>query len=255
MNAHWFSGPLRVATALALGSVIAPGVSEAASSNKLLGALTGSVRDNGGVPQMGAVVQLFNEYDRQIERALTNSSGEFGFQSLLPDVYSIRVTLSSFMPALKRNITIQAGATSVLAINLASVLSSVELVYSSPNSGALMSEDWKWVLRSSMSTRPVLRMIDLNGISSSSSSPSGSIFSDTRGVVRVSSSGEGIAVFFSPIQSDSRNDIRARQHPYSEAAICSLRKHRVRHAVRNFLPTGFRTTFTPGQVARSRCEN
>ena len=107
---------------------------------------------------MGAVVQLFNRYDRQIERVLTNGTGEFGFQALLPDVYSIRVTFSSFMPALMRNIAITAGDTSVLAINLASVLSSVELVYSSPNSGALMSEDWKWVLRSSMTTRPVLRI-------------------------------------------------------------------------------------------------
>ena len=84
---------------------------------------------------MGAVVQLFNRVRRPIERVLTKGSGEFGFQGLLPDVYSIRVTLSSFMPALIRNITIQPGATSVLAINLASVLGSVELVYSSPNRG------------------------------------------------------------------------------------------------------------------------
>ena len=80
MNAHWFSGPLRVATALALGSVIAPGVSEAASSNKLLGALTGSVRDNGGVPQMGAVVQLFNKYDRQINAPSPIAQANSGFR-------------------------------------------------------------------------------------------------------------------------------------------------------------------------------
>jgi len=228
--------------------VIAPGVSEAASSNKLLGALTGSVRDNGGVPQMGAVVQLFNKYDRQIERALTNSSGEFGFQSLLPDVYSIRVTLSSFMPALKRNITIQAGATSVLAINLASVLSSVELVYSSPNSGALMSEDWKWVLRSSMSTRPVLRMIDLNGISSSSSSPSGSIFSDTRGVIRVSSSGEGSPFSSSANQSDLGTTFALATSLFGGRHLQVAGN--IGYGLQSDLPTtGFRTSFSPGDLS------
>jgi len=154
--------------------------------NKLLGALVGSVRDNAGVPQMGAIVQLFNRYEKPIERAVTNGAGEFGFDALTPDVYSISVTLSSFMPALKRNIAITSGNTSVLAINLASVLSSVELVYSSPNSGALMSDDWKWVLRSSMATRPVLRIFEVGVPDTSSSAPT-AIFSDTRGIVTLSS--------------------------------------------------------------------
>ena len=135
------------------------------------------------------IVQLFNRYEKPIERAVTNGAGEFGFDALTPDVYSIRVTLSSFMPALKRNIAITSGNTSVLAINLASVLSSVELVYSSPNSGALMSDDWKWVLRSSMATRPVLRIFDVGAPNISSSAPT-AIFSDTRGIVTLSS-GEG----------------------------------------------------------------
>ena len=186
MNAQWFSGTIRVATVLALGSAIAPVVCEAAMPNKLLGALVGSVRDNAGVPQMGAMVQLFNRYEKPIEKAITNGAGEFGFDALTPDVYSIRVTLSSFMPALKRNIAITSGNTSVLAINLASVLSSVELVYSSPNSGALMSDDWKWVLRSSMATRPVLRIFDASA-QGTSSSASTAIFSDTRGFVTLSS--------------------------------------------------------------------
>lgn len=244
MNAQIFSGPLRVATVLALGSAIAPGVSEAASTNRLAGALAGSVRDNGGTPQMGAIVQLFNRYDRPIERVLTNSTGEFGFQGLLPDIYSIRVTLTSFMPALKRNIAIQAGSTSVLAINLASVLSSVELVYSSPNSGALMSEDWKWVLRSSMATRPVLRIFDPNAVSSSPSS-SAAIFSDTRGVVKVSS-GEG-----SPFSSSNQSDLGT---TFALATSLFGSSHlqfagNIGYGMQSELPaTGFRTTFTPGQV-------
>jgi hypothetical protein len=33
------------------------------------------------------------------------------------------------------------------------------LVYAKPGEGALMSDDWKWVLKESASTRPVLRML------------------------------------------------------------------------------------------------
>jgi hypothetical protein len=245
LNAHWFSGTIRVATVLALGSAIAPGVAESATSNKLLGALIGSVRDNGGIPQMGAIVQLFNRYDKPIERVLTNSTGEFGFEALSPDVYSIRVTLSSFMPALKRNIAVTSGSTSVLAINLASVLSSVELVYSSPASGALMSDDWKWVLRSSMATRPVLRIFDI-GAPSTSSSASSSIFSGTRGVIKLSS-GEESPFAASGNQPDLGTTFALATSLFGAHHLQVTGN--IGYAAQSELPaTGFRTSFSRGDM-------
>jgi len=78
-------------------------------------------------------------------------------------------------------------------VNLASVLSSIELVYALPGQGALMSDDWKWTLKASSSTRPVLRM--LPGTSASDPSQrvpaTGGLFSDTRGVVNVSAGDPG----------------------------------------------------------------
>src|ERR687891_491565 len=73
------------------------------------GSIVGLVSDVRGVPQMGATVFLYNRYDRVIQRALTNEKGAFGFDSLLPENYSLRVSLSSFVPALKRNIAVQPG--------------------------------------------------------------------------------------------------------------------------------------------------
>ncbi|MGH9629835.1 MAG: hypothetical protein ACRD7E_16080, partial [Bryobacteraceae bacterium] len=127
-----------------------------------------------------------------VERAITNAKGVFEFDLLNPDIYSLRVRLASFVPALKRNISVQPGVRSVLAINMASVLSSIELVYSAPSSSILMSDDWKWVLRSSMNTRPALRVLPEIDISdptgsSSSSQTSSLVFSDTHGLVQVSS--------------------------------------------------------------------
>jgi hypothetical protein len=189
MHSLRFGGSFRVASAAVLVSTLALPVCPAASPVKLAGALLGSVRDSSGIPQMGAVVQLYNRHDRLVEKVLTNAGGDFSFSSLMPDVYSIRVTVASFVPAVKRNIIVQPGMQSVLAINLASVFSSVELVYSSRNPGTLMSDDWKWVLRSSMTSRPVTRMlpgVDISDPNQGQRTVAG-IFSDTRGILKVSS--------------------------------------------------------------------
>jgi hypothetical protein len=166
----------------------------ASSSLKLSGELAGSVRDPAGVPQMGATVLLFNRHDRLVQKTLSSASGEFSFSSLLPDLYSIQITLASFVPAVKRNISVQPGMRSLLAINLATMLSSIELISTGPSSGMLMSDDWKWVLRSTMSSRPVLRVLPGVDISDPadrrrvySGSSATTIFSDTRGMVKLSS--------------------------------------------------------------------
>jgi hypothetical protein len=140
---------------------------------------------------MGATVILFNRYDRVLRQALTNEKGSFVFDSLLPDIYSVRVTLASFVPALKKNIGVAPGLQSLLTINLAGVLSSIELVYTAPPQGALMSDDWKWVLRSSQSTRPVLRFRDILDTEAREQSSHASVFSDTRGLVRLSAGDSG----------------------------------------------------------------
>lgn len=178
-----------LATSLVLAAYLAPSVCSAASPVKLSGSLLGSVQDSAGIPQMGALVQLYNRNEKLVQKIFTNAGGEFQFASLLPDVYSIRVSVSSFVPALKRNILIQPGVQSVLAINLASIFSSVELVYSSRNPGTLMNDDWRWTLRSSMTTRPVTRILPGIDISDPAQTrrTSTAIFTDTRGLIKLSS--------------------------------------------------------------------
>jgi hypothetical protein len=167
----------------------------------LSGSIAGVVRNSSGVPQMGASVYLFNRSEHLMTRAMTNERGIFGFGMLTPDVYSVRVSLTSFVPAVKEKIAVQPGMQSLLYVNLASVLSSIELVYAKPGEGALMSDDWKWVLKESASTRPVLRMLPGDGGSdpnqsqsssgSASGSASGNVFSDTRGVLNLSAGDPG----------------------------------------------------------------
>jgi hypothetical protein len=162
----------------------------ASSSLKLSGELAGFVKDNAGVPQMGATILLFNRYDRLVQKTLSSATGEFFFSSLSPDLYSVRITLASFVPAVKNNISIQPGMKSLLAINLATIFSSIELISTGPSSGMLMSDDWKWVLRSTMTSRPVLRFrqgVDISDPTTDQRRHALAMFSDTRGVVKVSS--------------------------------------------------------------------
>src|SRR3984957_3699404 len=123
------------------------------------GSIAGVVRNSSGVPQMGATVFLFNRSEKLMQQVITNERGLFGFGLLTPDLYSVRVSLASFVPAVKQKIAVQPGMQSLLYVDLASVLSSIELVYAKPGEGALMSDDWKWVLKESAATRPVLRVL------------------------------------------------------------------------------------------------
>jgi hypothetical protein len=168
------------------------GVGQAATPLRVAGAITGFVTDAAGVPQMGAVVVLINRQERQFERALTDERGAFRFLGLTPDLYSIKVTLAAFVPAMKKGILVQPGMASVLNVNLNTLFSSIQFAYPPIDNGSLMSDEWKWVLRSASPTRPVLRF---NGdavarSTAGTSSRRSAVFSDTRGVFRVSA-GEG----------------------------------------------------------------
>lgn len=174
-----------VTVALMGGLFSIPSASAATSLVKLTGAIEGLVRDGAGIPQMGASVLLFNKQEHLLEKVLTDEHGNFSFAGLLPDLYSVRVTLASFVPAFRNNILVRAGARDWLNINLSGFFSSVELVVPPEGQRALMNEDWKWVLRTSSSTRPVLRLLPVPR-DPSMEHRNAAVFSETRGLVRLS---------------------------------------------------------------------
>ena len=170
--------------------VAAPRVCRAAQPLKLSGAITGLVTNSLGVPQMGAVVVLYNRQDRAYERAITDERGEFKFLGLFPDSYSLRISLASFVPAMKRNILVQPGMRSVLAVNLSTLFSSIQFAYPPVENGSFMTDDWKWILRSASATRPVLRFKGEALAKPPQRAAHATVFSDTRGVLRLSA-GDG----------------------------------------------------------------
>src|SRR3984893_15920771 len=182
----------RTAAILVAGFVLSAVPSFAVAPAKLSGGITGLVRDGAGVPQMGATIILFTHEDRLFARILTDEKGAFSFLSLSPDVYSIRVSLRSFVPVFRDNIVVQPGMRSILNVNLTTLFSTIQLIAAPPGERSLMTDDWKWVLRSASATRPVLRILanpdpDLDPVPPRHAT---AVFSETRGLVKLTG-GEG----------------------------------------------------------------
>ncbi|HUB77701.1 MAG TPA: carboxypeptidase-like regulatory domain-containing protein [Bryobacteraceae bacterium] len=176
-------------TSLALGAFCLVGLGNgfAASPLRSGGIIGGTVASSTGIPQLGAVVQLYNRQDRPLQRVLTDCTGKFEFDSLAPDRYSVRVTMAAFFPAIQKDILVQPGTESLLAVHLSSFFSTIQLSYPPLQNGSLVTDDWKWVLRTATASRPIMRFTDDNGTETVQRP---AFFSETRGLLVVSA-GEG----------------------------------------------------------------
>ena len=192
-----------ITAAVMLVSLMAPVPARAAAPVRLSGQLDGLVTGAAGKPQAGAIVVLLNRQDRFVQQSATDALGSFSFAELLPDLYSIQVSFASFVPAVKERIQIKAGMRSVLDVNLSRVFSSIQLVATTPVPNGLMSDSWKWVLRSNSATRPVLRILPVEAPEprASGENPAHSMFTDSRGMVKISAS-DG-----APVMGDNQADL------------------------------------------------
>lgn len=171
----------------------------AVTSARLSGNLGGLVTDVAGKPQMGAAVVLFNRQARPIQRALTDERGSFGFGALPPDSYSVRVSLARYLPAFRDRIDVRPGTNSFLDVSLSSLFSTIQLVPIANMPTALMSDDWKWALRTSSSSRPITRILPVGSITVSTIAgpapprSASALFHETRGLVNISGGESGSA--------------------------------------------------------------
>ena len=181
--------PVAALVALTL-SPLAP--LRAATPIRFAGAVSGLVTNGIGNPQPGAAVALFNQQERLLQRVYTDISGNFSFGDLLPDLYSVQVSLASFVPASRDRVQVRPGMRSLLEVNLTRMFSSIQVVSTVPAPGGLMSDDWKWTLRADSSLRPILRLLPSDPAKPSRGSVvSGArtaVFHDSSAVVRISAS-------------------------------------------------------------------
>lgn len=119
------------------------------------GAISGYVRDASGIPQMGAVVEIAGSAARTLT-VFTDGAGFYSATDLLPGLYSIKVSVPSFLPALREKVGLHAGGNLRLNITLSTLLNAMRVA---PLRGSFEDDDWKWTLRS-VANRPVLRVFD-----------------------------------------------------------------------------------------------
>ncbi len=125
------------------------------------GRLSGVVVDTRGTPQLGATVFIASE---QLSRSstidlLTNDHGRFSTATLTPGLYSVRVSLAGFLPAIEQHIRVETEHTTLLQIELGTVFSSLEQLRRQPVQN-MDADEWCWVLRTSVATLPILRWGD-----------------------------------------------------------------------------------------------
>ena len=140
-----------------LALVFLLGALPSAAQTSMFGSISGLVRDERGLPQMGALVTVLATQGSWTKRVYTNRGGLFEIGHLLPGEYSIQVSMDRFLPALRESVRVTAGQKTVFEVGMRGIFSTLQLVFPGGAEIRDMSDDWKWMLRASTSTRPVLR--------------------------------------------------------------------------------------------------
>ncbi len=150
-----------ICKALGWVTVLLVALAVSASAKPGYGTLSGVVLDPAGLPQMGASVWLISEDagGRVISQLLTRQDGAFSTDHLKPGRYAVRVSLAGYLPAMERHIAVMADLTTLLRVQVDSLFSSLDTLRKNSDAPA-ETDDWKWVLRSSAATRPILQWRD-----------------------------------------------------------------------------------------------
>lgn len=181
------------------------------------GRLTGKVSDRQGNPLVGAVVVITGpvtlkspNLSSNVERIFTDTHGEFVAERLLPGWYSLKVMSPARFPAHQNSVHVTAGQTADENFVLADIFAVRH--FGMPKSVlATWGNDWKWVLRTSATTRPILRYQDAsnNTIGQKPALPAvqtliGMIPGSARDEALSGDSGYGsIMAYFRPLSDDS----------------------------------------------------
>lgn len=146
---------MKIAVALGiLASLVFPITGMAAEN---LGTINGTVRDASNVPVAGALVIATSASSAVGERmAFTDNYGSFVIPNLLFGEYSVKVTMSRFLPAMKTGIRLSGVKPETLSLNLQTAMD----VFLNSNRDNKDPQDMIWVLRSARGAQPVFRVFN-----------------------------------------------------------------------------------------------
>jgi len=132
------------------------------------GAIGGYVKDTSGAPQMGAVVEIYVSAAKVSTTVFTDSRGYYQAANLPAGTYQIKVTAMSFLPSLREDVVLRAGAHLVINLTLNTLADALKLI-PARRTEKEEPDDWHWTLRSA-GNRPVLRVLEKDRTSEDPSS-------------------------------------------------------------------------------------
>jgi hypothetical protein len=121
------------------------------------GAISGYVKNSSGVPQMGAVVEIFVLPAVTTATVFTDSKGHYSAEHLPAGTYQVKVSATSFLPSLRENVTLHSGARLLINLTLSTLADALNML-PPRRSASSDADDWHWTLRST-ANRPVLRVL------------------------------------------------------------------------------------------------
>lgn len=222
-------------------SITAP--APAAGLQARFGRLSGTVTDGQGNPLMGATVMIMGPVwgtprgtGAAGERVITDAHGAFSLERLVPGWYSVRVISPARLPVLRNGVHVEAGQTAQQKFVLTDIFSPLRLQVPS-SKVSISGNDWKWVLRTSGATRPVLRYQEVarnSGKTSKRALPSGQhliglVPGSTRSDALAGDPGVGsVLAYLRPLSEDSDLLVAgsmAAYDPQASSIATSFRKH------------------------------
>ncbi|MGE0406386.1 MAG: carboxypeptidase regulatory-like domain-containing protein [Candidatus Korobacteraceae bacterium] len=136
---------------LVCSALVFPVLANASSGN-----ISGLVRNSTGSPQMGAVVEIFSAA-RTAVTLVTDAQGFYQTSELPAGKYQVKVSAPSYLPTLREDLSLKAGASLVVNVTLNTLFEALDMLPSLRE--AAEEDDWNWTLRSA-ANRPIFRVLD-----------------------------------------------------------------------------------------------
>jgi hypothetical protein len=122
------------------------------------GSISGYVTNANGVPQMSVAVEIVSPQAPLGATVFTDGRGYYKASGLSAGQYQVKASAPSYLPSLRENVALRAGANLIVNLTLTTLFEAVQWLPPRRTSPQ-QDDDWKWTLRATTS-RPILRVLD-----------------------------------------------------------------------------------------------
>jgi hypothetical protein len=122
------------------------------------GSISGYVTNAGGVSQMSVAVEIVSPQAPLGATVFTDARGYYKASGLSAGRYQVKASAPSYLPTLREDVALRAGAHLVVNLTLTTLFEAAEWMPPRRTSPQ-QDDDWKWTLNTTAS-RPILRVFD-----------------------------------------------------------------------------------------------